>query len=57
CKFEANAELREVLLSTADEELVEDSPTDAYWGCGAQRTGQNKLGQILMEVRTRLRSS
>ena len=56
-KFEANADLRAVLLSTADEELVEDSPTDDYWGCGAKRTGQNQLGQILMEVRTRLRSS
>ncbi|CAG0937422.1 N-glycosidase [Thermoflexales bacterium] len=56
-KFEANADLREVLLSTAGEELVEDSPTDDYWGCGAQRTGQNKLGQILMEVRARWRSS
>jgi ribA/ribD-fused uncharacterized protein len=56
-KFETNADIRAVLLSTANEELIEDSPTDDYWGCGAQRTGQNQLGQILMAVRARWQSS
>jgi N-glycosidase YbiA len=55
-KFEVNAEIRAVLIATGDEELFEDSPTDAYWGGGADRMGQNQLGQILMEVRTRLRA-
>lgn len=55
CKFEVNAEIRAVLIATGDEDLFEDSPTDAYWGGGAARTGQNKLGQILMEVRAHLR--
>jgi len=55
-KFEVNPEIQAVLLATADEDLFEDSPTDAYWGGGADRTGQNKLGQILMEVRARLRA-
>ena len=26
-----------------------------YWGCGADGTGRNRLGQILMEVRDALR--
>jgi len=55
-KFETHADIRQVLLATGDEELIEDSPTDDYWGCGAKRTGQNKLGQILMEVRALLRT-
>lgn len=55
-KFEAHADIRAVLLSTGEEELIEDSPTDDYWGCGAKRTGLNKLGQILMEVRASLRT-
>ncbi len=55
-KFEVNPEIRAVLLATADEELFEDSPTDAYWGGGSDRTGQNKLGKVLMEVRARLRA-
>jgi hypothetical protein len=50
-KFEAHADLREQLLATGDEELVEDSPTDDYWGRGRRGTGKNRLGRILMEVR------
>ena len=28
---------------------------DTFWGCGAEGTGQNMLGVILMEVRAGLR--
>ena len=54
-KFETHAELREQLLATGDEELVEDSPNDYYWGRGRSGTGKNMLGRILMEVREALR--
>ncbi|GHO83662.1 NADAR family protein [Dictyobacter formicarum] len=54
-KFETHAELRELLLSTGDEEIVENAPGDYYWGVGRDGSGQNKLGQILMEVRSILR--
>lgn len=54
-KFETHRHLRERLLRTQDEELIENSPADFYWGCGNDGTGQNRLGQILMEVRARLR--
>ena len=50
-KFKTHADIREILLATGDEVLVEDSPIDYYWGCGKDGSGQNKLGQILMEVR------
>ena len=56
-KFESHADLRAILLATDDEALIENSPGDYYWGCGAEGIGQNRLGQILMEVRARLRSS
>ena len=55
-KFEQHAEIRDVLLSTGDEEIVENAPRDYYWGCGAKGTGKNMLGQILMEVRATLRA-
>ena len=55
-KFETHADIRAVLLSTGEEVLVENAPTDYYWGCGADGSGQNKLGQVLMTVRTTLRS-
>ena len=56
-KFETHAGLREQLLATGDEELVEDSPNDYYWGRGRNGTGMNVLGRILMEVREELRST
>jgi ribA/ribD-fused uncharacterized protein len=54
-KFETHADIRAVLLGTGDEELVENAPGDYYWGCGADGSGRNVLGRILMEVREALR--
>jgi len=54
-KFEAHDDIRAVLLSTGDEEIIEDAPRDYYWGRGADGSGKNMLGKILMEVREELR--
>jgi hypothetical protein len=54
-KFLQHADLRKQLMATGDETLIEDSPVDAWWGCGADGTGQNVLGQVLMEVREELK--
>ena len=54
-KFETHTKLGEILLSTGDEEIVENSPIDYYWGCGKDGSGKNKLGLILMRVRKCLR--
>lgn len=54
-KFTQHPHLQEQLLVTGDEELIEDSPIDWYWGCGDDGTGQNNLGKILMEVRKEIR--
>ncbi|HEX8564629.1 MAG TPA: NADAR family protein [Pyrinomonadaceae bacterium] len=54
-KFQTHKSLKELLLSTGDEELIENAPMDYYWGCGRTGTGQNKLGKILMRVREQLR--
>lgn len=55
-KFETHDDIRAILLSTGDEDIVEDLPYDYYWGCGAKRTGRNMLGQILVETRSILRA-
>lgn len=55
CKFSTHADIREILISTANEEIVENSPIDYYWGCGGDGSGKNILGIILMEVREILR--
>lgn len=54
-KFETHADIRALLLATGDELIVENSPIDYYWGCGADGSGKNMLGQILVEVRESLR--
>ena len=54
-KFTQHADLRAILLSTGDALLIENSPTDDYWGCGGHGGGKNKLGKILMSVRDQLR--
>ncbi len=55
-KFTQHLDIRAVLLSTGDEELIEDAPNDYYWGCGAKGTGKNMLGRMLVEVRDALRA-
>jgi ribA/ribD-fused uncharacterized protein len=55
-KFRTHADIREILLATGDEVLVENSPIDYYWGCGKDGSGKNKLGKFLMEVREVLRN-
>ncbi|KJS62134.1 NADAR family protein [Streptomyces rubellomurinus] len=54
-KFRAHDDIREILLATGDEEIVEDTSTDHYWGRGRTGTGRNMLGRILMRTRSQLR--
>lgn len=50
-----NIKLAKLLLDTGDARLIEDSK-DSYWGCGgSSNLGKNKLGQLLMQVRTELK--
>ena len=51
----AGPELGALLLGTGDRELIENAPHDPYWGCGPDGHGQNRAGQLLMEVREELR--
>ncbi|QPC81980.1 NADAR family protein [Phototrophicus methaneseepsis] len=54
-KFETHADIRQLLLATGDEPIVENAPGDRYWGAGPDGTGKNMLGKILMETRALLR--
>ena len=55
-KFKTHSDIRDILLGTGEQLIVENSPIDYYWGCGKNGTGNNKLGKILMVVRKQLRS-
>lgn len=50
-KFTQNEDIKKVLLDTGNEELVEKTTDDYYWGCGSDGSGKNMLGKILVEVR------
>ena len=65
-KFGQHRKLKEYLLGTGDQVLVEASPVDTIWGIGLDRDGKhaknpdrwrglNLLGFALMEVREQLR--
>ena len=50
-----HTDLKDLLLSTGDQELVEGNTwNDTYWGI-CRGEGQNNLGKILMKVRMELR--
>lgn len=56
-KFRTHETLRDLLLSTDNSDIVENAPMDAYWGCGPDGTGLNKLGNILMQVRSEIKQA
>ena len=53
-KFQTHKKLAKLLLSTGTEEIFENAPGDYYWGCGKDGTGLNKLGKILVNVRSQI---
>lgn len=65
-KFTQNKDLKDFLLNTGDLLLAEASPSDKFWGTGIglgsedtnnpqKWKGKNKLGELLMALRSRLR--
>lgn len=50
-KLAQHSEAQEALRASGDEDIVEDSPTDYFWGAGADGSGQNMLGKIWMKIR------
>src|SRR6266480_4339970 len=55
-KFEIHDDIRSILLGTGEELLIENAPKDYYWGCGADGSGKNKLGKVLMGIRSLFRN-
>lgn len=53
-KFTQHYDLRKLLLETEDRKLVEHSPYDSYWGDGGDGKGKNRLGVLLVKLRSEL---
>jgi ribA/ribD-fused uncharacterized protein len=54
-KFAQHEPLRQLLLSTGDEDFAEAAPNDYYWGVGEDGSGENKLGLLRMRIRAEFR--
>jgi len=50
-KINQHPELLLALKETGDEELVEHTSNDNYWGDGGDGSGKNMLGKLLMQIR------
>ena len=55
-KFSQNKDICKILLDTKDSYIIENSPTDYIWGCGANETGLNLLGKALVDIREKLKN-
>ncbi len=54
-KFAQNPAIAAILLQTDEQQIVERTTTDYFWGCGTDGSGKNMLGLILMDTREALR--
>lgn len=55
-KITEHPQIKELLLSTGEEEIVEHTVNDSYWADGGDGSGKNRLGFLWMEIRKELRN-
>jgi len=48
--------IQKKLLEMSNQPIVEDSPTDSFWGWGSNKNGKNHLGKIWMKLRKELQT-
>lgn len=56
-KFMAHPDLAKKLMDTGNEEIIEETVKEDFWGCGLEKNGKNMYGKILCKVRDELRKS
>lgn len=56
-KVQMYAEVKEALLASTDELMIETSLYDYYWGIGRDQRGENHIGHIWMEIRKKLQEA
>jgi len=55
-KFRQNKDILIKLLNTGNEEIVENTVDEYYWGCGKDKSGENNFGKILVKAREILKN-
>ena len=56
-KVAQHDDVKELLVSTGDAQLVEHTKNDSYWADGGDGSGCNRLGKILMAVRAEIQNN
>lgn len=46
-----HGDVRKKLIKSGNKTIVENSPTDGYWGTGPDGKGENMVGKIWMKIR------
>ena len=54
-KFKQNKDIRSKLIETRNEPIREMTTKESYWGIGPNLDGENHIGNILMNVRNRVK--
>lgn len=50
-KFRQNKEICYKLIETRNEQIIENTVDEYYWGIGKEKNGKNNFGKILMQAR------
>ncbi len=50
-KFRSHPTILQKLIETRNEEIIENTIDEYYWGCGKDKTGENNFGKILCHAR------
>lgn len=53
-KISQHQEVKDALLATGKDEIIEVNPNDDFWGSGVDGNGQNQTGKLLMLIRSEL---
>ena len=54
-KIGQHKEMYDALITTGNEEIVEDNPNNNFWGNGKDKKGENQMGKTLMKLRQELK--
>ena len=54
-KFRQNRDIAYKLIETRNKDIVEATIDEYFWGIGKDKTGENNIGKIIVEVRERIK--
>lgn len=53
-KTQQHEKVRKLLVESGTRTIIENSPTDSFWGIGPHGDGKNMVGKIWMKIRNEL---